>query len=498
MNEELQNNISDNREQENQKNHSQNHDHGNCQDLKNLWENIISKSGLPQDRVSLWLSSCTPLKIDENNALVIDTQNPFVKEYVAQNFLKELDNGAVKNNLNSVKLTSSTPEKSVQLDLAFDDQPQSEKKPDSLALAKIHKSSNSVKANTKFANLNPGYTFETFVVGKSNRLAHAASLAVAEMPGKAYNPLFIWGGVGLGKTHLMHAICHHALSSSNSKSSNLKVQYLGTEKFLNEFVNAIATSKMREFRERYRSVDILLIDDIQFLGNKDQSQEEFYNTFNTLRDFNKQVVICSDRPPSELRGIEDRLISRFAWGLVADIQPPDFETRVAILQKKAMLKDYALPNEVAGFLARHIPSNIRELEGALNRVMVSSELKKEPADIDHVKLWLSDVLKFEQPKLQISIEDIKVTVAEYLNVSYDDIDGSGRSTELALARQIAMYLSRNMTDINLRQIARAFHKKDHTTVLHAEKKIAGLLEHDSKIKFIVSEVKDKLNRLYYW
>ena len=469
------------------------------QDLKVLWENIIKKSGLPEDRVSLWLSNCTPLKIDEENSLVIDTQNPFIQEYVTQNFLNDLKKAALNSNLESIKLTSSSMGKSVQLNLAFESDTDNKKSQDSKS---SEGNKNDLKENAnksgkvRFynADLNLNYTFETFVVGKSNRLAHAASLAVAENPGKAYNPLFIWGGVGLGKTHLMHAICHHALS----RVSNLRVQYLGTEKFLNDFVNAIATSKMREFRKRYRNVDILLIDDIQFLGNKDQSQEEFYNTFNTLRDFNKQVVICSDRPPSELRGIEDRLISRFAWGLVTDIQPPDFETRVAILKKKAMMKNYELSHDVAGFLARHIPSNIRELEGALNRVIMSSELRKEPVDIEHVNLWLKDVLKFEQPKVPISIEDIKTVVAEYFSISYESINSSSRSNELTLARQTAMYLCRNMTDINLRKIAREFHKKDHTTVLHAEKKISSLIKRDDKIKLMISEMKDKISRLYYW
>ena len=418
--------------------------------VKNLWQQVLSKSReyLSENAVAKWIEPLKPVSL-EKNVLTLATNDELQRQWVEDRYLSKLEEAFFnlsgehlsieiktmrrkKNRQeNEVQITLEIPEEKIPVE----QNPVAEKK-----IAPIENST-----------LNKKYTFENFVIGKSNEFAHAAALAICKEPGMTYNPFFIYGGVGLGKTHLMHAICHHALS----RSSSLKVQYLGTEKFLNDFVTAIASSKMREFREHYRSVDILLIDDIQFLGNKDQSQEEFYNTFNTLRDFQKQVVICSDRPPSELRGIEDRLISRFAWGLVADIKPPDFETRVAILQKKAMIRKYNLPNEIAGFLARHIPSNIRELEGALNRVIMSSELRKEPVDIEHVKLWLKDILKFDQPKISVSIEDIKSIVAEYFNISYESIDGSGRSSELALARQTAMYLCRNMTDINLRKIAQA-------------------------------------------
>ena len=335
--------------------------------------------------------------------------------------------------------------------------------------------------------LNPRYTFESFVAGSSNRFAHAAAAAVAEQPGKSYNPLMIYGPSGLGKTHLLHAIGHYV----RSYYENLRVRYVSTEELTNDFINAISDNRTAEFRRAYRDVDVLLVDDIQFLEAKIQTQEEFFHTFNTLHEGNKQVVICSDRQPSELQNIEDRLVSRFAWGLVTDIQPPDLETRIAILQKKALFREYEMPDEVIHFLAQHIPSNIRELEGALNRVIACAELSGEAITIEKTSVWLKDILRMDL-KGPVTIEGIQAVVAENFGMNPDDLAGSKRTAEIALARQIAMYLCRELTDISLQRIGHAFRKKDHTTVIHAQRKIEQLIKSDPDVKRTVDNIRHKL------
>jgi chromosomal replication initiator protein len=335
--------------------------------------------------------------------------------------------------------------------------------------------------------LNRNYVFDTFVVGKSNRLAHAASLAVCESPGVAYNPLFIWGGVGLGKTHLMHAIAHHVEKSSQ----NAHTLYVSSEKFTNDMVAAIRKNSTQEFRAQYRNLDVLLIDDIQFISGKDGTQEEFFHTFNSLHDAKKQVVICSDRPPKEITGVEERLVSRFEWGLVTDIQQPDLETRVAILQKKAELKGCQIPEDVILFLAQNIPSNIRELEGALNRVVAYSNVNSEPMSADNLGVWLKDILRHNNNG-QISIDYIQQLTAESFDITTEDLISTKRTSELALARQIAMYIAREKVSDSLQQIGYAFNKKDHTTVIHACKKIEELIRTNLKIKTIVDNIRNKL------
>lgn len=442
------------------------------EDLKKLWEETIAGADLPQEKVSLWLESCIPVGV-EDSELVVETPNPFVQEYVTKNFLDGLNRSAKEGGaVRCIRLKAS-------------DSPEGEgKKQEWEARAKeASKGTEEPEKKNPYAN----YTFESFVVGKSNRMAHAASLAVAEMPGKAYNPLFIWGGVGLGKTHLMHAICNYA----QEKNKNLRTIYLSAEQFLNEFVKAIGNKQTAQFKERYRNLDILLIDDIQFLGSKEQSQEEFFHTFNSLHDDGRQVVICSDRQPSELKNIEERLTSRFSWGLVADIQPPDLETRIAILQKKAALRNYNIPDEVIHFLAQHIPSNIRELEGALTRAIMSSEVEQEPITIERVSVWLKDILRMDM-KGPVSIEAIQNAVAENFGVSIEDLASSKRTAELAMARQVAMFLCSEMTETSLQQIAHAFRKKDHTTVLHARRKIGDLIKTDSEVKKTVDNLRNKL------
>jgi chromosomal replication initiator protein len=335
--------------------------------------------------------------------------------------------------------------------------------------------------------LNPKYTFDTFVIGSGNRFAHAASLAVAEAPAKAYNPLFIYGGVGLGKTHLMHAIGHYVLEHNPSA----KVVYLSSEKFTNEFINSIRDNKAVDFRNKYRNVDVLLIDDIQFLAGKEQTQEEFFHTFNTLHEESKQIVISSDRPPKEIPTLEDRLRSRFEWGLITDITPPDLETRIAILRKKAKAEGLDIPNEVMLYIANQIDSNIRELEGALIRVVAYSSLINKDINADLAAEALKDIIPSSKPKV-ITIQDIQKVVGQHFNVKLEDFKAKKRTKSVAFPRQIAMYLSRELTDFSLPKIGEEFGGRDHTTVIHAHEKISKLLQTDTQLQKQIQEIKDLL------
>ena len=335
--------------------------------------------------------------------------------------------------------------------------------------------------------LNPKYLFDTFVIGSGNRFAHAASLAVAEAPAKAYNPLFIYGGVGLGKTHLMHAIGHYVLEHK----PNAKVVYLSSEKFTNEFINSIRDNKAVEFRNKYRNVDVLLIDDIQFLAGKESTQEEFFHTFNTLHEESKQIVISSDRPPREIPTLEDRLRSRFEWGLITDITPPDLETRIAILRKKAKAEGLDIPNEVMLYIANQIDTNIRELEGALIRVVAYSSLINKDINADLASEALKDIIPSSKPKV-ITIHEIQRTVGEHYSVKLEDFKAKKRTKSVAFPRQIAMYLSRELTDYSLPKIGEEFGGRDHTTVIHAHEKISRLLQSDLQLQRQMKELNELL------
>ncbi|MGI6551096.1 MAG: chromosomal replication initiator protein DnaA [Syntrophomonadales bacterium] len=335
--------------------------------------------------------------------------------------------------------------------------------------------------------LNPKYSFDSFVVGNSNRFAHAASYAVAESPGKAYNPLFIYGGVGLGKTHLMQAIGHHILS----KDQLATVVYASSEQFTNELINSIRDDKTADFRNKYRNIDILLIDDIQFLVGKERTQEEFFHTFNTLYETNKQIVISSDRPPREIPTLEDRLRSRFEWGLLTDIQSPDLETRIAILRKKAQIESLEVPNEVMLYIATNIQSNIRELEGALTRTIAFSKVKDQPITMDMATEALQEILPAPAPH-RITIESIQEAVADYFSITISDLHSKRRTRQLAFPRQIAMFLTREMTDLSLPKIGEDFGGRDHTTVLHAHDKITRELKTDPVLDKIISDLKTKI------
>jgi chromosomal replication initiator protein len=335
-------------------------------------------------------------------------------------------------------------------------------------------------------NLNPRYSFDEFVVGNSNRFAHAASQAVAEAPARAYNPLFLYGGVGLGKTHLMHAIGHRVLATNASAN----VVYVSSEKFTNEFIIAIKNNQTVEFRNRYRHVDVLLIDDIQFLEGKEQTQEEFFHTFNSLHEAQKQLVISSDRPPKEIQTLESRLRSRFEWGLLTDIQPPDLETREAILRKKAETEKIPVPDEVTSFIAKVIPSNIRELEGSLIRVVAFASLTRSPITVDLAAEALKNAVA-QAPIHRITIPLIKERVAKAHGLSVKEMDNPRRDQRLAAPRHIAMYIAAELTDCSLPQIAREFGKKDHTTVMYARDKVKDIMQRDetyrNKVRSLIAQ-----------
>jgi len=335
--------------------------------------------------------------------------------------------------------------------------------------------------------LNPKYTFDTFVIGANNRFAHAASLAVAEAPAKAYNPLFLYGGVGLGKTHLMHAIGQFILEHNPSA----KVLYLSSEKFTNEFINAIRDNRGESFRNKYRNIDILLIDDIQFLAGKDGTQEEFFHTFNALHEERKQIIISSDRPPKEIPTLEERLRSRFEWGLITDIQAPDLETRIAILRKKAKAENLDIPNEAMVYIASQIDTNIRELEGALIRVVAYSSLINEDITSHLAAEALKDIIPSARPRM-ITIQHIQQKVGEFYNLKLEDFKARKRTKAVAYPRQIAMYLSRELTDYSLPKIGEAFGGRDHTTVIHAHEKISQNLKNDQELYKIINNITEKI------
>ena len=337
------------------------------------------------------------------------------------------------------------------------------------------------------SELNARFRFSSFVVGHNSQFAHAAAKAVAEAPGDSYNPLFLYGGVGLGKTHLMHAIGHEV----HDRFPRKRVVYLTSEQFTNEVISSIATARMGEFRHKYRTVDVLLIDDVQFLAGKDRTKEEFFHTFNALHEINKQIVISSDRPPKEIPTLEDRLRSRFEWGLIADIQPPDFETRLAILHSKLGDGGSLIPEEVMNFIAHKVQRNIRELEGALTRIQAFAAVHQRQVDEEEAARLLSDIIPAGTRK-PINVERIQVLVADYYNVTLDDMKGKRRDKHIVFPRQVAMYLVREETPSSLPAIGKAFGGRDHTTALHSIEKIANELKEDERLRYEVQSIREKL------
>ncbi|MDD3223101.1 MAG: chromosomal replication initiator protein DnaA [Clostridium sp.] len=442
--------------------------------IKNIWDKTLNiiKGELTEVSFKTWLKSISPLSIDKDY-IKLGVPNQFTKEILESRY-KDLISNALQivTTKHYTVLFNILSEETVELDDAKNDSSIS--------------SSNNEEMNTM---LNPKYKFDSFVVGNSNRFAHAACLAVAEAPAKAYNPLFIYGGVGLGKTHLMHAIGHYILDN-NPKA---KVVYVSSEKFTNELINSIKDDKNEEFRMKYRSVDVLLIDDVQFIGGKERTQEEFFHTFNTLHESNKQIILSSDRPPKEIPTLEDRLRSRFEWGLIADIQAPDFETRIAILKKKADVDHLDIPNEVMVYIATKIKSNIRELEGALIRIVAFSSLTNREISVDLASEALKDIISNRQSR-QVTIELIQDIVSNYYNLSIADFKSARRTRNIAYPRQIAMYLSRKLTDMSLPKIGEEFGGRDHTTVIHAYEKISEGLKKDESLKNAISDITKKINQ----
>ena len=350
---------------------------------------------------------------------------------------------------------------------------------------------NSYYAAVMNANLNPRYTFDTFVVGSNNRFAHAASLAVAESPGTLYNPLFIYGGAGLGKTHLMHSIAHYIIEHDE----NSKVLYVTSEEFTNELIETIRNgnnSAMSKFREKYRNIDVLLVDDIQFIIGKESTQEEFFHTFNSLHSAKKQIIISSDKPPKDMEILEERFRSRFEWGLIADITLPDYETRMAILHKKEELEGYNISEEVIKYIATNIKSNIRELEGAFNKVMASSKLEKKEVTLELAEQALKDIISPDEQKV-ITPDYIISVVAEHYHVTVADLCGNKRSSKIVMPRQIAMYLCRDIIDTSLKTIGKNLGDRDHTTVMHGIEKIENELKTNDNLKNSIATLKKKIN-----
>jgi chromosomal replication initiator protein len=446
--------------------------------VETLWDKAVK---IIQEKVSkqnydTWIK---PIKIValEEKCVQLAVPNKFFKDWLMDNYLS-----AIKNSLQDVV--------GIEVDIDFVLSPDKEKKPEAERKAPVQTGQISGTHATKSKNvssLNHNYTFENFVVGPCNQFAHAASIAVAKQPAKNYNPLFIYGGSGLGKTHLLNAI---GLLTA-AVHPDLHVMYVSAEEFLNEMIPSIKFDRMPKFREKYRTIDCLLIDDIHFLAGKERTQEEFFHTFNTLHDSGKQIVVTSDKFPKDIPNLEGRLRSRFEWGLIADIQPPEIETKIAIIEKKMQENRTKLPNNVTHYIASQVESNIRELEGFLVRICAYSSLTGREIDLDLVKEVLHKLLKHNEKK-DISIDEIIKIVAAKLNVKIADIKAHNKNKNMVLARQIAMYLARKLTHFSFPDIGQKIGGRDHSTVIYATNKILKGVEADLKLKSIVQEIEDNL------
>ena len=436
-------------------------------DIVSLWEKTLQliKGELSPPSFNAFFKQIKPLQI-QSNTLILLVPNDFTKGILEDRYLN-----LIESSVNQKKKKKHD----IKFVLSEDDVAGLKKNHN------IEEDDNKLKKN--YPNLNPKYTFDTFVIGNSNRFAHAACVAVAEAPARAYNPLFLYGGVGLGKTHLMHAIGHHIMEQKKDP----KVVYVSSEKFTNELINSIKDDRNEEFRNKYRNVDVLLIDDIQFIAGKERTQEEFFHTFNSLHEANKQIIISSDRPPKEIPTLEDRLRSRFEMGLITDIQAPDFETRMAILRKKAQMEDIDVPNEVTVYIAKNIKSNIRELEGALTRVVAYSSLTNKTISFELASEALKDIISTSKHE-EINVNRIKEKVSSVFSLKMEDFNSKKRTRSISYPRQIAMYLSRELTDLSLPKIGEEFGGRDHTTVIHAHDKISKDIENNE-------DFKEKINKI---
>ena len=470
--------------------------------LADIWQEMLQRMAQEfSSRVfETWLKSAMPLSISENR-FEIGVPKKFVKEWIEENYavrmqqmLEEISGKPLQLLITNLDIKDEEEPITVPAPTAkSENQPTAGTAEQAAATpveAAVVEEAEAVAApDEPSALLNPKYTFESFVIGNSNRFAHAAALAVAEVPAKVYNPLFLYGGVGLGKTHLMHAIGNRI----QQNHPYLKVLYISSEKFTNELINSILHGNPEAFRQKYRNIDCLLVDDIQFLSKKEHTQEEFFHTFNTLHDANKQIIISSDRPPKEIPTLEDRLRSRFEWGLITDIQPPDLETRIAILRKKAMVENITIPNEIMVYIASRIDNNIRELEGALIRVTAFASLRKEPLTLDMATEALKGLLADDAGR-PVTIDKIKEIVASYFRIKLDELIAKKRTRNVAYPRQIAMYLARDLTDSSLPRIGEVFGGRDHTTVIHACEKITKERNEDAKLDQTIKELTKRIQQ----
>ena len=456
-------------------------------DLLELWKGIVDSVAKesPQNRAFLTLTKPLGLlKSDGGSNLLLAAPNVFAKD-VLESRLKVLLNDALSAKMGEKINIAVTVDESLDTDLSTVEEVDVEVESPRAGTGRQEVQSK----GSDQTQLNPRYIFETFVIGASNRFAHAAAVAVAEAPAKAYNPLFIYGESGLGKTHLLHAIGAYA----KELYGGVRVRYVSSEEFTNDFINSIRDDKSSNFQRRYRDLDVLLVDDIQFLENKERTQEEFFHTFNTLYNANKQIVISSDRPPKQLTTLEDRLRSRFEWGLITDIQPPELETRIAILRKKAAQDKLNAPDDVLEYIASKISTNIRELEGALIRVTAFASLNRQGVDLSLAEIVLKDLIP-EEGGPEITGPTIMAQTASYFSLSVDDLCGTSRSRVLVNARQIAMYLCRELTDLSLPKIGQAFGGRDHTTVMHADRKIRQLMAERRSIYNQVTELTNRIKQ----
>ena len=438
--------------------------------MDELWEEVLKqlRERLGNQNFETWIK---PIRVQERNRGEVDLEvpNKFFRDWLVEHFLTSIQESLAS-------LSHQAPKVSVTVNQQL----------------QTSRTTETTEARERYKpqrtnNLILKYNFENFVVGASNQFAHAASFAVANQPGEHYNPLFIYGGVGLGKTHLVNAIGHRVVE----RRPALKVFYLSSESFMNELINSLRRDKMDEFKTRFRNVDVLILDDVQFIAGKERTQEEFFHTFNSLYESHKQIVITSDKFPKEIPGLEDRLRNRFEWGLIADIQPPDMETRVAILQKKAEVEGVMLPHEVALFLASHIDSNVRELEGSLTRLGAFASLTKVPITVDLVKEVLQNTLRRAQR--EVTIENIQKTICDHFDIKLGDLKAKRRTQNIALPRQVAMYLCRKHTSTSFPAIGYKFGGRDHSTVIHAARTIEKKLKEDPHMQATIEKLEKNLS-----
>ena len=442
--------------------------------MKKLWLESLEtlKSKISEQNISTWINPIHPVKL-VGNLLTIEVPNKFIKDWIKDNYKKTIE-----------ETLSQVGTLNYLIDIKINKQI-NKQKINGLSTTNLEKKKEVRKIET-LPNINPKYTFDTFVSGTSNQFAHAAAMAVSKNPATTYNPLFVYGGVGLGKTHLINAIGNEIYKNNNSA----KICYYSSEKFTNELINSLRHAKMNEFRNKFRSIDVLLIDDIQFIAGKKSTQEEFFHTFNSLYESHKQIIVTSDKFPKEIPELEERLRSRFEWGLIADIQAPDTETKQAILNMKADQNNIKIPEDVICFLANSITNNVRELEGYLIRIGAYSSLTSTPITVEMAKKILKDILI--ESNREITVEKIQKRVADHFQIKTTDLKSAKRLKNIVFPRQISMYICRNLTNLSYPEIGSKFGGKDHSTIIHAVKKIERLMEEDIQIKVMVESLIENL------